>query len=414
MPEIQPFAAIRYDHTKTGGDLSTLVAPPYDVLNQNDKDALLHKNDGNVVAIDLPHLPPKSAGPAEVYEQAAKTMQQWLSAGTLIREAKPAIYLYHQIFEHEGKNYTRKKFIARVRLSEFSQGHVLPHEKTFGGPKEDRLALMKATKCQLSPIFGLFADPEARVNRAFASIASQPPTATAKLGDVDHQMWIVTDPGVMDEVVRTLADKKIFIADGHHRYSTALMYRAWAKEQHGKSLPDEHPANYVMFVLASMDDPGCLILPYYRTLGNVNTETLLDAWSNGVEIVSEGESADLVLHDGNNGKETPLKFSNRPILKTLEPGECEAWSQLDYAYLHRYLIDGLFAKQSSEAPKVHYVKSREDAIETAKNQNGVALFTNATPMAHLRAVSEQGGLMPQKSTYFYPKLATGITLNPLE
>lgn len=428
MPEIQPFAAIRFDHTKTGGDLSVLIAPPYDVLNQLDKDALITKNNCNVVAIDLPHIPPKSAGPVEVYEQASKTMQQWLEAGTLIRETKPAIYLYHQSFEHKGKNYTRKKFIARVRLSEFSEGLVLPHEKTFSGPKEDRLALMKATKCQLSPIFGLFADPEARVNRAFASIAAQPPAATAKLGGVDNSVWVVTDPGVMDEVVTTLADKKIYIADGHHRYSTALMYRTWVKEQHSGPLPDDHPANYVMFVLASMDDPGCLILPYYRTIGNVNTETLLSAWKDGIEILSEGESADntpplskggpggvdLVLRDGTSGMETPLKFSNRSILKSLEPGECEAWSQLDYAYLHRYLIDELLTKKTSESATVHYVKSREDAIATAKKQNGVALFTNATPMAHLRAVSEQGGLMPPKSTYFYPKLATGITLNPLE
>lgn len=421
MPEIRAFAALRFDHKRTDGNLSDLIAPPYDILNQNDKNVLLAKNKNNIVAIDLPHIPPKSAGPAEVYEKAARQLQQHLDEGVLIQENQPAIYLYHQQFQHDAKTYTRKKFIARVRLSEFSEGNILPHEKTFGGPKEDRLALMKASKCQLSPIFGLYSDPEDFVVHTFTPHASNPPDATGKLDGVDNKMWIVTDRTAIDKVVTTLADKKIFIADGHHRYGTALMYRDWMRKQHNGTWPDDHPANYVMFVLASMSDPGCLILPYYRVIGNVDMETLLNHWTDGIEIVSADKTiaptkvgVDLVLYDGKTGKETSLKFINRSILKSLEPDECDAWNQLDYAYLHRYLLDELLAKKSGESPNLHYVKSREDAIQTAQQQKGVALLVNATPMAHLRAVSEQAGLMPQKSTYFYPKLATGMTINPLE
>ena len=166
MPEVKPFAAIRFDPAPSGGDLSAHLAPPYDVLDQSDKDALLAGSDRNIVAIDLPHVPPKSAGPPEAYQQSAALLDRWLADGTLIREAKPSIYLYHQSFEHEGKSYTRRKFIARVRLTPFSEGSILPHEKTFGGPKEDRLALMKATRCQLSAILGMYADPEDRVGKA--------------------------------------------------------------------------------------------------------------------------------------------------------------------------------------------------------------------------------------------------------
>ncbi|MCP4593753.1 MAG: DUF1015 domain-containing protein, partial [bacterium] len=141
MAEVRAFAAIRYDHSQLGGDLSSRIAPPYDVLDQEEKDGLLAVSDRNIVAIDLPHIPPKSLGPQEVYDRAAQTLEAWLADGTLLRESQPALYVYHQVFEHNGQTHTRRKFIARVRLMPFSEKVVLPHEETFGGPKEDRLAL---------------------------------------------------------------------------------------------------------------------------------------------------------------------------------------------------------------------------------------------------------------------------------
>ncbi|MGB2987555.1 MAG: DUF1015 domain-containing protein [Phycisphaerae bacterium] len=434
MPEVAPFSAIRFDERRSGGDLSAMLAPPYDVLDRSDKDALLAKSEHNIVAIDLPHIPPKSAGPAGAYEKSARLLQTWLSDGTLVREKNPAMYLYHQRFEHAGRPYTRRMLIARVRLEPFSKGLILPHEQTFGGPKEDRLALMKATKSQLSPIFGLYTDPEDRIGNAFAATASNEPDATGTLEGVENRMWIVTDASAVDTVVSTLADKKLYIADGHHRYGTALLYCDWLADQCGGSLLHDHPANYVMFVLASMDDPGCLILPYNRALTHVELTTVLEAWSEGVSVVPTNartqpaesppsptldkggirEGADLVLYDGRTGSETPLRFANRDVLATLEPDQCEAWLRLDYAYLHRYLIDELLTKKlGGKKPEVRYVKSTEDAKQSACDESGVALLMGATPMAHLRAVSESGGLMPQKSTYFHPKLATGLTINPL-
>lgn len=422
MIEVAPFTAIRFDPKRAGRDISTHLAPPYDVLDGRDKDALLAKNERNIVAVDLPHIPPKSAGPAEVYEASARRLATWISDGTLRREQRPALYPYHQAFGHGDRRYTRRMFIARVRLQPLSDGPILPHEKTFGGPKEDRLALMKATKCQLSPIFGLYADPEDAIGSAFAAASAGPPDVVGTLDAVENRMWIVTDAGVIGAVGATMADKKIYIADGHHRYGTALLYRNWLAGQHGGSLPEDHPAQYVMFVLAGMNDAGCLILPYCRALADVDAATVLDAWSEGVSAESPplstggpGGVPDLVLYDGKSGKETPLRFTHRDVLAALEPEQVPAWHKLDYAYLHRYLIDELLAKAiGADQVKIRYVKSDEDARSTAQSESGVALLTNATPMAHLRAVSESGGLMPQKSTYFYPKLATGMTINPLE
>lgn len=463
VAEIAPFAAIRYDFARFGGDLSKVIAPPYDVLDQADKDVLLAKSDRNIVAVDLPHIPPKSLGPQEAYDRAAKTMQAWLADGTLIREARPAIYLYHQVFEHAGRSYTRRKFIARVRLRPFADGVILPHEQTFGGPKEDRLALMKATRCNLSPIFGLYRDAENRIGAAFAAIERGKPDATATLDGVHNKLWIVTDAEAISKATAILADKKVYIADGHHRYGTALTYQEFCRvglahqsepagvvhpvrgeevgmahdlrgeevgtahptpptraplplpvtgEEVGMAHPTDHPANWVMFVLASMDDSGCLILPYYRTLGRIDAATVAKAWSAGTAPATE-ESADIVLYDGKTKSRTPLRFTHREVLATLAPEECPPWRQLDVAYLHRYLIDELLTKATGKAPKVHYVKSEADAKRSAEAEAGTALLLHATPMEHLRAVSDAGGLMPQKSTYFYPKLATGLTINPL-
>ncbi|MBI3836037.1 MAG: DUF1015 domain-containing protein [Planctomycetes bacterium] len=422
MLEVAPFRAIRFDFKKLDGIVSSRIAPPYDVLDAKDKSALLQRDPRNIVAIDLPHVPPKSLGPPEAYRQAAETLRQWQSVGTLVQEASPALYLYHQRFEHSGRSYTRRMFIARIRLHPFSDGIILPHERTFGGPKEDRLALMTTTRCNLSPIFGLYNDAANQVIACFDAAASRNPDALGELDGVENRLWIVNDSKSIQSAAGLMASKKLYIADGHHRYGTSLLYRDRIREENGGSISNDHPANYVMFVLASMDDPGCLILPYYRVLTHISVDNLVEAWRAAVTQSSVAES-DLVLWDGATGRETPVKFTRREFLSQLEPSEPPAWWQLDYAYLHRYLIDELLAQSASQkssapskmvaGPHIEYVKSLEDARKVARAESGVALLVKATPMAHLRAVSEAGGLMPQKSTYFHPKLATGLTINPL-
>lgn len=412
MAEVSPFKAIRYDHTKVGGDLSKLIAPPYDVLDQSDKDALLAKSDRNIVAIDLPHLPPKSLGPQEAYDGAQAKLEAWRADGTLVQEEKPALYIFHQVFQHEGRTITRRKFFCRVRLRPFEDGVILPHEHTFGGPKADRLALTQMTGCNLSPIFGLYTDSQDNVGQAFAGILENNPDFSARMDGSESRVWIVTEGAAIDRVCSIMAEKPIYIADGHHRYCTALNYLEWFTETSGGPPPENHPARFVMFVLASMDDPGCLILPYHRALAGVDLSTVLGAWAPGTETVST-ERADIVLVDGASGKEQGLRFTDRGKLAELEPGEVLPWRQLDAAYLHRYLIEELLKAKLGGEPAVRYVKSEEAARKTARSESGVALLVNATPIEHLRAVSEAGGLMPQKSTYFYPKVPTGLTINPL-
>jgi hypothetical protein len=231
------------------------------------------------------------------------------------------------------------------------------------------------------------------------------------LDGVENRLWVLDDPVAIGRVIECMSDKRVYIADGHHRYGTALMYRDELGSR--ADLPRDHAAQLVMFVLASMDDPGCLILPYPRALGSITLEELLAAWADGVRPVDEEGAADLTLADA-SGRRVGVTFTRREVLAELAPGECPAWRKLDYAYLHRYLIDELLARRPGPSPAVHYLKSRDEAMDTARCESGVALLTRATPMAHLREVAESGGLMPQKSTFFYPKIATGLTLNPLQ
>lgn len=414
MAEITPFRAWRYEFTKLGGDVSKRVAPPYDVLDEADKARLLGQDDRNIVDIDLPHVPPKTLGPAACYEQAARTFESWKTDGTLVSEGEPAMYVYHQTFSHAGREYTRPMIFARLRLEPFSAGKVLPHELTFGGPKEDRLALMKSTACNLSPVFGLFRDPQNATGQAVASVVAGEPDATATMEGVENRLWIVTDDAIVSALQKALADQNVYIADGHHRYTTSLNYCEWVIEQAGGSLPEDHPGRYVLIALASMDDPGNLILPTHRVLvktGGLTVGDLLSAWADGCESCDFAE-ADLVVV-GADGKDHPVRFSQRDKLSSLEPDKSEAWRSLDLAYLHRILLEELLTPKLGGDPNIRYIKSEEVARKIAAEENGIAIICKAPTMAEMQAVSESGDVMPQKSTYFYPKIATGLLINPL-
>src|SRR5437762_8051540 len=267
LATIRPFAGIRYA-PRPELDFSSVIAPPYDVLDEAGKAALQGKHPNNIINVDLPWLPPKTVGPDEAYERANMTLQSWLSAGILKRDARTAIYPYTQSYDHAGKTFHRRGLIATVRLSPFGQGQVVPHEQTYPSAIEDRLKLMRATGMQLSPIFGLFSDDRGEVTKLLYQNASRP-VMDGTMDGVRNQLWSVTDNGVENQVIDLMGTKPVYIADGHHRYTTALQYQKEIEQQNGGALPPEHPANYCMFVLVGMQNDGLLILPTHRMIGGV-------------------------------------------------------------------------------------------------------------------------------------------------
>lgn len=429
MAEIRPIPGIRYDARPFNLDLSKRIAPPYDVLDVAGKQALIAKDPKNFVVIDLPQVPAKHAGPQAVYDQAAATLKAWLADGTMIRDAHPAIYVYHQSYSYAGRSYLRKKFFARLRLEEFGKGSVFPHEQTFGGPKEDRLLLTKATRANLSPIFGLYQDPANDVTKRLEAALPAEPVATGTLDNTASKMWAVTDPAVVRDVAALMAAKPVYIADGHHRYGTGLNYRAWLSEQQGP-LPADHPANFVLCVFCAMEDPGLLILPTHRVLPGLKvtadalrTDAKLevqpldaaDADAVPAALAKFGPQA-VALHTAGSKGFVAVRPRDRDILRGIAPAKSDAWRHLGLAFLHAYLLDKLITPKlaGGQAPEIHYVKSAGEAVAEADSTAGSVLLMQSTTMQEMADVCKAGDLMPQKSTFFYPKLASGLVVNPLE
>jgi len=434
MAHIRPFAAIRYQAGKTL-NMSDVLAPPYDVLDQAAKDALQAKHPNNIVTVDCPWMPPKTLGPDEVYERANTTFQSWLSAGILKRDRRPAIYPYAQAFEHNGKTFHRRGFVCLVRLSPFGQGQVVPHEKTHDGPIEDRLKLMRTTGVQLSPIFGLFNDDRHDVTKLLYQNAGRP-ELDGTLDGIRHQLWSVTDNNVENQIIDLMGTRPVYIADGHHRYTTALQFQKQMEQEHGGPLPPEHPANWCMFVLVGMQNDGLLILPTHRMIGGIESfsiDALRASISDDFALVPSkftpeqiGEFAErhlpgadahtFGLFEGRSRTLFELMPKNPDVLEKLAPDRSDAWRKLDVAILQRYLIEKIIQPEFAQGrePRIGYTADARTIPQQVDGQQyQIALLVRPTPLHALEELGRAGEVMPQKSTYFYPKLATGMTIYPL-
>lgn len=435
MAHIRPFAGVKYARDRHP-DVSTLIAPPYDVLDEKGKAELQARHANNIVTIDLPHLPPKTVGPDEVYQRANTTLQAWLKAGVLKRDTRAALYPYTQKFEHNGRLAHRRGFVCLVRLSPFGQGQVVPHEKTYANPIEDRLKLMRSTGMQLSPIFGVYADPRNEVTRLLYQNLSRP-ESSGVLDGVHHDLWSVIDAELENRVVDMMGTKPVYIADGHHRYTTALQFQKEMEQQNGgKPLPPAHPANWCMFVLVGMHDDGLLILPTHRLIGGVESfdpaafkaavapnfdvvETPLGAGhvDEFIQNVLPAQPAHTFgLYDGRAKKLYQLNLKNPDVLRPLEPTHSDAWRRLDVAILQRYLLDEVIQPKFAGGKEVAKGYTA-DPFEVAKKVDGkqfqIALLLRSTPLGALEQLAQHGEVMPQKSTFFFPKVATGMVINPL-
>ncbi|MFK7883466.1 MAG: DUF1015 family protein [Phycisphaerales bacterium] len=447
MPSIYPYRAVQY---RAGvGDVSDLVAPPYDVLDAESKAALLAKNPGNVVGIDLPHVPAKQLGPPETYQSAAAAYQNLLAVGTLSQRDTPAIFAYRQTFTFEGHPYQRCGISCTIDAVPFGTrpgGGVLPHEQTFGGPKEDRMALMQATQSQLSPIFGLYSDTEGLGTQLVRKLmASREPDMTADMNDgVTHEVWTIEDAETIEQFADALAGQDVFVADGHHRYNTALNYLK-ALETKG-DLPEDHPARRTMFVLISMADPGLAIGPTHRVLGGMehwSMDKFIDAaagllnveaidndpktFESQIEFLANRENTNVFgLFDYSTG----LCFAGWPAvpdpLEDQFPDKPESWRKLDVAIVQHLIVEQVCKPELNNNLDIKWafphtieeMLALGRGVETSSSIEGggrpqLAVVVRPTPLDAVREISLADELMPQKSTFFYPKIATGLFMNPL-
>jgi len=453
MPHISAFRGIRYDLGHVGS-LSDVVAPPYDVIDADLLEQLYELHPQNCTRLILGKDAPGDDDATNRYTRAAKHLRNWLREGILFTESDPALYVYHQEFEDAGQRYTRRGFMCRTRLERFGEGNIHPHEETHSGAKADRLKLWKSCRANMSQIFGLYPDPENVAQEVLdrAILGTTPLEATDHLG-VLHRLWPVTDVEVITQAIAAMGDKPVYIADGHHRYETACNYRdelAAEMATKGETLDEQHAANFVLMMCVSMSDPGMIVLPthrLFRGLPAISSEELRDRLGDSFstetagegpqrapelweEVETENSQSTLALYTAEDERWTLARLTDagREKMAQAASDHCTDWQGLGVSLLHRLIIDTLLSSPDLPAPK--YVRSIEEVVEGLAHGDSVgrdhtgqmasggrfelaALVMPAT-LEHIRAISNAAERMPAKSTYFYPKLVSGLVFNPLE
>jgi uncharacterized protein (DUF1015 family) len=433
--EIKPFSGYRYNTQKIP-QLTEVVAPPYDVIDETLQDELYAKHPNNVVRLILDKISPTDDAANNRYTRTARTLDQWKKDAVLVQDTKPAIYVYHQIFEMSGKQYTRKGFMCACRAVPFGYGMVYPHEMTMNAPKLDRLMLTTACKMNFSQIFGIYPDEQNGIQNgletAIATGTFPFVEATDHLGVV-HRMWVVDDSEVVAAVVQAMTPKPIFIADGHHRYETACNYRMQVDDM--GLLTSTHPANYVLMVCIAMEDPGLLVLPTHRLFAGLpefsgeELKTKLgdcfttedagncpdDAFRVWQRIEQEKRQEVIGLYAVKDGKWllASLTPAGRERMKEVTTDHHPEWRELGVSLLHRLIIETLLG--IAEPPKPTYVHLVSEVVTELKQGNySLAALVMPATVGHIKSLSLLGDRMPAKSTYFYPKLLAGLVFNPLE
>jgi uncharacterized protein (DUF1015 family) len=428
MAEIAPFRGILYD-PKKAGPADRLLAPPYDVISPAEREQLAALDPHNVVRLILPK-DAQGGDSDEKYALAARDLQAWLAAGVLRRDDAPAFYRYHQTFTAEGKTTTRKGFICRVRLARFSEGIVLPHERTLAGPKADRLKLKRAARAHLSQVFGLYSDPGRVTDQPFEAVEAEAPLLDGTTSDgVRQRLWRLTDAAAQQRVVAALADKKIYIADGHHRYETMLALR---DELRAEAKSPRSSVEYGSIFLANMDDPGLLVFPTHRVvhgLPSFNRRAVVESARRffTVEEAPLGEAAavrERLAHKGHAAPSFALATADGVAYLSLR-GDVDLPSlkgpavlrTLDVTVLHALVIEeilGIDRAAQERQTNLRYVKDTAQALAEVRVPGVQAvLVMNPTRVSQVKEVADAGEVMPQKSTFFYPKLASGLVINPI-
>jgi len=447
MADVLPFAAVRYNTKEKGIDLAQVISPPYDVISPEMQQALYDRHPNNFVRLDYGKIQPNDDDFNSRYSRATALLQQWRTEEILTTEKRRCFYAYEQEFTIPGSTdrLKRRGFIALVRLMDYRTGRIRAHERTFAAPKSDRLKLLRATQFNFSSVFTLYSDPERAVSRQIEAVCSTPPSD--KLVDdagVAHRLWVISKKETILAIREGMKNRNLFIADGHHRYETALNYRDEMREIPGRR-DGRQPFDYAMMYMNDFEDDGLVILPTHRVLArelglDVNLDEILEdlgqyftlkefavdlgnaetAQSKIAEKIKVARGAGtrivMVLPSGRSWQLTLKKDADLDDMID-DPGMKTEVKRLDVTILHRYVISrGWIGNPEVELDEgdIFYEKSFERALDLLRRRKGcVAFILNPPTKKQVQEIAELGELMPQKSTYFYPKLASGILMRDL-
>ncbi|MFL5517383.1 MAG: DUF1015 domain-containing protein [Gemmatimonadales bacterium] len=417
MADVQPLRALHYE-TSVAGPLAGLVAPPYDVIDDGQRAALLEQSPYNVVAVDLPK------GEPDPYKEAGELFESWQLQGALARDREPALWAHTQDYVGpDGERRTRRGFFCRVRIEDYGPGRVRPHERTHPGPKEDRLRLTRATRANISPIFSLYSDPEQAAWGALEPATQDAPWGEVSDGDgTTHRIWRVADPAAIAAVQAAAQGSELLIADGHHRYETMQTY---AREVGGQG---EH--DFMLMCLVALEDPGLTVFPTHRLVNKLDRErqeALGAALRRDFEveevpieqIAPEPGIGPLVIgyFDGHHQRPLRLTLRDQALADAVLPGYSDAYRQLDTGVLEALVLKGALGLSDDDISHFNglfYARDTEEALRMVRSDEyEAAFFMRPPPVEQVQAVAAAGENMPPKSTFFYPKLLTGLLFNPL-
>lgn len=448
MALVAPLRGIHFNQQKVS-DLAEVVTPPYDVISEKDGAAYLEKNPYSMIRLDLRNTSGKSERGASNYEAARDLFNTWLKEGVLKRDAAPAMYLYITEYTHpSGRKMTRKGLVSLVGLAEFSEGIVKPHEQTFEGVIGDRLRLMETCKAQFSQIFSIYPDRENAIIEILEAKKEEEPLASVSDHNRNtHTLWRITDNTALKQVAGLFADKSLYIADGHHRYTTSLALQRKMQAQN-PSLPADSPYNFIMMYLCSMSDPGLSVLPAHRLVrfpGTMSSgdlvskmaeaftvepvrggsrEELVAALFAGMEDVTQNSSTIGVYHPGEDkGFVLKIDAAGKKMTTALADTP-EVLRDLDVVVLSELIIEELLGIDHDRAVRedlVKYISDPDEALDLSVkmsvDNNGetpLLFLLNPTRVEQVQRVADSRKIMPHKSTYFYPKILTGLLLHKLD
>ena len=414
MADVLALQTLRYDLDRTGG-LQDVVAPPYDVIDAEQRAALEARSPYNIVRVDLPE------GGEDRYDRAAAQLAGWEQDGVIVRDAEPAVWTLQQDYVGpDGRARTRHGCFVRVRVEDYGPGRIRPHERTHPGPKEDRLRLTRATRTNLSPIFSLYSDPAGSVMGALAG--AKPWAETTDADGTVNRLGRVSDPEAIAAAAAALAGTELLIADGHHRYETARVY--------ADEIGGEGPHRYALMCLVALEDPGLTVFPTHRMVRGLSPdqhEALAVALRRDFEVAPLEDRAALAPESGDTVRIGYIDAHfRRPFMLTLKDqaiadaalcNHAEPYRRLDTAVLEALILKGALGFSDHDIDELNglgYARDFDQALELIDGRTyDAAFFMAPTPVRRVQAVAASGESMPPKSTYFVPKVGTGLVLNPL-
>lgn len=439
MAKVIPFRGLRYNNEKFN-DLNTVTAPPYDIISDAEKQELYNKDEHNIVRVDFGMDFVDDNEKSNRYTRSGEYLQEWIKNQALIFEDKPVFYIYEQIFSlgDEEPSHSLKGIIGLVQLEEFSKGVVLPHEETLSKAKTDRLNLMNTTGANMSQVYSLYMDDEKAIAGIIESWSDRKPDITFVSDEnITQNVWMITDDELNAKISKLFEDKQVFIADGHHRYETALNYR---KARHAEDGTEEGtmPYDYVMMMLVSMSDGGLFVFPTHRLvrgLENFDETTLVGLLTEEFNVskihFTEGDYASIIMDRLSNTVDETLfglytgqnyyyllNLKDTKSIDNMIQGMSDAYKHLDVTILHSLILEkymGIDKENMMNQKNLIYTRDAAEAVKVVKDgEVDCAFLINPTKVVQIKEIAQANEKMPQKSTYFWPKLVTGIVINKFE